>query len=145
MRICRSLVAVYALMVFAMACRAGEAPLAVTGATTVSVLEARYLYEQGAIFVDVRSREDWQAGHIRGAVHLDFRNDFQLLQSITSIKADTPLVLYCESRHCLRSAYASLVSVLWGYRQVYYFRDGYFAWMLEDYPLTFESVARAPD
>ncbi|MYM62545.1 rhodanese-like domain-containing protein [Pseudomaricurvus sp. HS19] len=120
---------------------ADEAPLAVTGATTITVPQARYLYERGAVFVDVRSREDWQAGHIRGALHLDFRNDFDLLQSITSIKADTPLVLYCESRHCLRSAYASLVSVLWGYQHVYYFRDGYFAWMLQDYPMTFRTVA----
>ncbi|HWV08734.1 MAG TPA: rhodanese-like domain-containing protein, partial [Pseudomonas sp.] len=46
-----------------------------------------------------------------------------------------PLVIYCDSEVCPRSALASHLAVTWGYQQVFYFRSGYFAWQLLDYPL----------
>ena len=34
----------------------------------------------------------------------------------------------------LASAEAVRLAVSWGYRQVFYFREGYFAWQLQDFP-----------
>lgn len=119
-----------------------EAPYAVTGAKTVNVNEAMSLYESGAVFIDVRSDEEWAIGHIDGAIHLDFKRDFEKLYYANGQTKGLPIVIYCNGDNCLRGAYASAISVLWGYSQVYYFRSGYFAWLLADYPLTLSSSVK---
>lgn len=115
-------------------------PEGVSGAFTVSVFDAKSLYDKGAIFIDVRNREEWRLGHIEGAIHLDFQHDFSKLYS-AGVSKETPIVLYCSSSNCLRSAYASAVSVYWGFKNVFYFRGGFFAWMLEDFPVVLSTVA----
>lgn len=120
---------------------ADETPLGVSGATTINVYTAKELYDRGAVFIDVRSEDEWAIGHIDGAVHLDFQKDFAKLYSSKSVSRDTPIVIYCNSSNCLRSAYAVAVSVYWGFRQVHYFREGYFAWILEDYPAVMSNMA----
>ena len=120
---------------------ADYSPLGVTGAKTVNAFEAKALFDRDAIFIDVRNKEEWQVGHIEGAIHLDFQNDFAKLYRAKGVERETPIVLYCSSTNCLRSAYAAAVSVYWGFSNVYYFRSGFFAWMLEDYPVVLSQVA----
>ena len=121
--------------------QAVEAPLGISGAETINVFEAKQLYDRGAVFIDVRSDEEWNIGHIEGAVHLDFQRDFGKLYHAKAVHKDTPLVIYCNSADCLRSAYACAVSVFWGFTEVYYFRSGYFAWMLADFPAVMAMTA----
>lgn len=118
-----------------------QAPVAISGARTIDVFQAKSLYDQGAIFIDVRNDQEWGIGHIDGAIHLDFQRDFSKLYGANGITRHTPLVIYCNSSNCLRSAYASAVSVYWGFSEVYYFRSGYFSWMLEDFPVAMQQVA----
>lgn len=122
--------------------RSDQSPLGISGAQTVSVFEAKRLYDSGAVFIDVRGDEEWGIGRIAGAIHLDFQRDFAKLYGANGITRETPLVIYCSSSNCLRSAYASAVSVYWGFKRVHYFRAGYFSWMLEDYPVDLPQVAR---
>jgi len=124
---------------------ADYSPLGVTGAQTVNTFEAKALFDRDAIFIDVRNKEEWQMGHIEGAIHLDFQSDFSKLYSAKAVARDTPIVLYCSSSNCLRSAYAAAVSVYWGFSNVYYFRAGFFAWMLEDFPIVLSQVALRTD
>lgn len=113
--------------------QAEEAPLGVSGAVTVNVWQAKLLYDHGALFVDVRPAREWGWGHVRGAVHLDLAGRFGTL-ALPHWPRQMPLVLYCDSDVCLRSALAAHLAVNWGYQQVFYFRSGYFAWQLLDYP-----------
>lgn len=124
---------------------ADQSPVGISGARTVNVFEAKQLYDQGAVFIDVRGDEEWGIGHIKGAIHLDFQRDFAKLYGANGITRETPLVIYCNSSNCLRSAYASAVSVYWGFRNVFYFRNGYFSWMLEDFPVTMQQVAMSSE
>ena len=48
--------------------RAQESPLQVEGATTVDAAAAKALFDRAVPFVDVRSKDLWEAGHIPGAV-----------------------------------------------------------------------------
>ena len=48
-------------------------PEQVAGATTVSTMEAKRLFDEGVIFLDVRSNRDWEAGHIPGSKHLELK------------------------------------------------------------------------
>lgn len=121
------------LLIPAWSC-AREAPRQIDGAMTVDVFQARHLYEMGAVFVDVRSDDHWRWGHIEGAVHLNFHRDFHDLAR-SEWPRDLPLVIYCDSEICASGPAAVSHAVNWGYSRVFYFRGGYFAWQLADFPL----------
>lgn len=112
---------------------AAEAPAHVNGAMTVNVYQARHLHALGAVFIDVRPRREWAWGHVEGAVHMSLAHEFFGL-SRTEWPRNVPLVIYCNSDVCPASAEAVRLAVVWGYQQVFYFREGYFAWMLADLP-----------
>lgn len=113
---------------------ASEAPYLVSGAKTIDVGEAKYLYDGGALFLDVRSETEWDIGHVSGAVHLDLSSGFEALFSASADEKDTPIVIYSNSSESLRAAFASAVSVQWGFSNVFFFRDGYYSWVASDYP-----------
>lgn len=113
---------------------AAEVPLEVKGATTVNVLQARQLYEYGALFVDVRPLREWSWGHVHGALHLELGSRFADLAA-QEWPRNLPLVIYCDNDYCPHSAEAARRAVGWGYQQVYFFRSGYFSWLLLDFPL----------
>ena len=113
-----------------------EAPLNVDGAETVGLEQAHQLYEDGAVFIDVRDSLDWALGHIDGAVHLDFStNEFSVLYVSEDLDRETPVVFYTSSPLNIRSAMATFFAANWGYKKVYYFRDGFYSWMAADYPV----------
>lgn len=114
--------------------QAQEAPLMVEGAITVNVLQAKYLYDRGALFIDIRPSREWGWGHVRGAMHLELADHFGALAR-PHWPRQMPLVIYCDSEVCPHSALAAHLAVSWGYLQVFYFRDGFFAWQLLDFPL----------
>lgn len=120
-----------------------EAPESVMGAKTIDVLKAKELYDSGAVFVDVREESSWLQGHIEGSVNLDFGEDeFVILYVSEALDKNTPIVFYCDSPLVSASATASFFAVSWGYKNVYYFRDGYYAWMALDHPVEFNIAAR---
>lgn len=102
---------------------------------TVDVQQAKRLHDLGAVFIDIRGHDAWRIGHIDKALHFEFYQDLNSLKHSKTISKDTPLVFYCESSECVTAAYASAVSLYWGFDQVFYFQDGYFAWLLKDYPI----------
>lgn len=106
----------------------------VEGAITVNVLQAKYLYDRGALFIDIRPSREWGWGHVRGAMHLELADQFGALAR-PHWPRQMPLVIYCDSEVCPQSALAAHLAVSWGYLQVFYFRDGFFAWQLLDFPL----------
>ncbi|WP_029404682.1 rhodanese-like domain-containing protein [Stutzerimonas stutzeri] len=112
---------------------AAEAPAEVDGAMTINVYQARQLHALGAVFIDVRPRREWSWGHVEGAVHMSLAREFVGL-SRSEWPRSVPLVVYCDSEVCPVSAEAVRLAVEWGYQQVFYFREGYFAWMLADFP-----------
>jgi len=114
--------------------QAAEAPTQVEGAMTIDVDQARQLHALGAVFIDVRPTREWEWGHVEGAVHLELARGFVGL-SQREWPRSVPLVIYCDSDMCPASAQAARLAVEWGYQQVFYFRQGYFGWMLADLPL----------
>ena len=114
----------------------GEAPDEIVGANTVDLVGAAELFSEGAVFIDVRAKKMWERGHIAGAVHLDVNsNDFMVLYLSDKLDRSTNIVFYGDSPLSIRSALASFFAGSWGYSQVHYFRDGYFAWMAADLPM----------
>lgn len=114
---------------------ADVSPMTVPGATTVSAAEAKALFDQGVLFVDVRSDKDWNAGRIPGAVHLELKHVLSEAKLAAEAAKDEKIVIYCNGESCMRSSEASAEAVSWGFTSIQYFRDGFPAWKSAGYPV----------
>jgi rhodanese-related sulfurtransferase len=98
---------------------------------------AKKLYDSGAyLFVDARSREDYDSGRIRGAVSLpvgqfeDGINEF-----LDQYAPETGIVTYCSGRNCEDSHQLAQLFLDFGYARVNVMIDGYPGWKAEGYPV----------
>lgn len=114
---------------------AGESPEHVDGAITVNTQQAKRLHELGALFIDIRTRQEWNWGHVKSARPLGLKSTFSLLYQEGVADRKKPIVIYGSGTHRVRSAFASYLAVLWGYEKVFYFREGYFSWLAFDLPV----------
>ena len=105
-----------------------QSPEHVDGAITTSVLEAKKLFDQGVVFIDVRNPRYFAKAHIPKAIHLDFKYNFDesILDGV--VAKDQKIVIYCSGVKCSRSYRASEKALSWGFTKVYYFRGGIAEW-----------------
>lgn len=110
-------------------------PLADTpGVIQVSVSEAKALHERDVAFVDLRGYE-YIEGHIPGALHLDWNENFDRENLARAAGENEEVVLYCYGHGCYRSRKASSLAASWGYNRVYHFAGGYRAWTGQNFPV----------
>ena len=104
-----------------------QAPMSVKGSTHIDSQKAYQLFLQGVKFIDVRPVRFIKQGKIKNAYHL-YEGDLtqKTLQKIA--KTSEEIVIYCNGSGCSLSAEAILKAVSYGYKKVYYYRDGYPAW-----------------
>ncbi|HEB78962.1 MAG TPA: rhodanese-like domain-containing protein [Rhodospirillales bacterium] len=135
------LVATFVLFTFVLAgtAQAGESPKTVKGASTVDVKKADGLFKAGTLFVDPRKAADYKRGHVPGAAHLDIKGKSTKLdeKSLAAAGGDKAkgVVFYCNGPGCARASQASALAVGWGYKKVFYFRDGFPAWKKAGLPV----------
>jgi rhodanese-related sulfurtransferase len=110
-------------------------PEQVAGATTVDVAQAKKLFDEEALFVDLRKENMWNAGRIPGAAWLEMKTAFNKEALVEEASTDEAIVFYCSGVRCPRSAKACEMAITWGYTKVYYFRDGYPAWKNAGLPI----------
>lgn len=118
---------------------AQEAPVNIKNVVTVNTHQAMRLHELGALFIDVRPPDQWQWGRIDGAHNLELKSGFRQLFMPGSLDKGTPIVIYGNSTYHMRGAIASYLAALWGYKRVFFFRDGYYSWLALDFPVTLKS------
>ncbi len=87
---------VFAVLLLVPDARAQESPLRVDGATTVDAAAAKALFDRAVPFVDVRSKDTWEAGHIPGAVYRDLFTDFNEDNLLKVAAKDQEVVIYCD-------------------------------------------------
>src|SRR3954454_18858677 len=78
-----------------------------------------------AVWVDVREQDEWQEGHLPGAVHIPRGYLESRVEGVAPAK-DTPIVLYCAS--AARSAFAAKTLRELGYDAVYSLAGGFTDW-----------------
>lgn len=121
-----------------------EAPVVVNGARTVGLDQAKTLFDDGAVFIDVRDAQSWSLGHIEGSVNLDFNaSEFAVLYISKELDRATPIVFYTSSPLNVSSAMASFFASNWGYSNVYYFREGFYSWIAADFPVQLKMAGRS--
>lgn len=100
--------------------------------TTIDVAEAKKRHEAGeAVFVDVRESQEWNQGHLPGAVHvprgfLEFMADPESPSHKAALSSGKPLVVYCASGG--RSAFAAQTLKDMGYGDVSHVAGGIQGW-----------------
>jgi rhodanese-related sulfurtransferase len=120
---------------FAVSTVQADSPTQVEGATTVDAATAKTLFDRGVLFVDVRGSDHYSAGHILGAVDLNLVTAFDEAALTKVASKDQEVVIYCDGPTCFRSSTACEMAVSWGFKKVYYFRDGYPGWKAAGYPV----------
>ncbi len=88
------------------------------------------------LYVDARSRQDYEAGHIAGAVSLPLGEfDIHIDTFIMQYPPEQPMVTYCSGRTCEDSHNLAQLLMDFGYSDVKVFIDGYPGWEAEGYPV----------
>ena len=118
---------------------AREAPIDINGVITINIHQAKRLHDVGALFIDVRPHKQWQYGHVDNSQSLDLRGGFRELINPGVLSKDMPIVIYGNSTYHMRGAIGSYLAALWGYKRVFFLRDGYFTWLAMDFPVTLKS------
>lgn len=139
-RLLRLLLALGALLTLGTALAAEDfivesSPEQVEGAATIGEEQAKALFDQGALFIDVRSQQAFDKGRIPDAVFLQLEDQFTQDALGELVKLDEPVVIYCQGEKCARAADAAERAVGWGYGEVYYYRSGFPGWKAAGYPV----------
>jgi rhodanese-related sulfurtransferase len=92
----------------------------------ISPKEASALYsEKQAVIVDVREEDEWNEGHIAGAIHIPLKQLNTLLPTLQQYK-DTTIITQCKSGGRSAKAVEELKSA--GFSKVYSMDGGIKAW-----------------
>lgn len=120
-----------------------DTPLSLEQAPTVDAATVVKLAREKATIIDTRALNDFLAGHLPDAIHVDYREHSARAVNFDARLDDVPaflrrlgkfaapgqtLVFYCNGTACWKSYKAAIVAHKAGYRHVYWFRGGVTEW-----------------
>tara|TARA_R110002111_G_scaffold145463_3_gene211976 strand:+ start:94 stop:507 length:414 start_codon:yes stop_codon:yes gene_type:complete len=104
------------------------------GSKGVLPIEAvQLLNRENALPLDVRSRDDFDAGHIINAVHIPAA-EIKTRSGELKKSGDRPIIVYCATGNTSLAAVKELTDA--GFEQVYSLKGGISAWRADNLPLT---------
>jgi rhodanese-related sulfurtransferase len=90
---------------------------------------AKRLHEEGVFFVDARSKRDFEAEHVEGAINIPVdANDAVRRQATRNISPGNPIVVYCQSNACQFADTIGGQLRLDGFSSVSILRGGWIEW-----------------
>lgn len=102
----------------------------------ITVYEAEELFRTGnALFIDSRSKEEFEKGHIPGAINIPLSSieSEKDLKEI-NIPKDKLLITYCEGGDCKSSLYLAYLLQKAGFNKVKVLEGGYPKWIENKLP-----------
>jgi rhodanese-related sulfurtransferase len=97
----------------------------------VDVTQAHEIYQKGALFLDVRTQQEWDQGHISGSILIPL----DVLQSrMNELPRDKDIVVVCKSG--ARSKEGAVILRQAGFTRVTCMTGGIEAWVAAGYPVT---------
>lgn len=66
----------------------------------ITLREAHELFEEGALFLDSRGEDAFEAGHIRGALWMPAGEVLMRAEELLAFDPATPVVIYCTGGSC---------------------------------------------
>lgn len=136
MHVRKMFLAIALLLVFAAGC-AGTDAGAKSGIRQVSADDAASIQAEppaDLVILDVRTPEEFAAGHLEGAVMIDFyREDFA--DQLAELDSEVPYLLYCRSGN--RSGQTTKIMEDLGFADVSDVDGGIISWIEAGHPLVF--------
>jgi rhodanese-related sulfurtransferase len=88
------------------------------------------------VFIDARPRDDYDEGHIQGAVSLPLGQfDEKIEAFMDQYPPETAIISYCSGRTCEDSHRLAELLLAVGYSQINVFIDGFPGWEAQGYPV----------
>lgn len=119
---------------------AAAAPAGADHVATVTVIDAGQLKQwldggKAMTLVDSRVAAEFKAGHIPTAINILAASMDQQKKRLPASK-DAAVVFYCNGwPECKKSHDAATKAVEWGYKNVFWLREGLPAWQAKGYPV----------
>jgi len=88
--------------------------------------EFKERYDNGASVIDVRSAEDYAAGHISGAINISI-SDPEFSSKATKLMSTKPILVY--SQKGVKSQEATHLLETAGFKKIFNLEGGYDAWL----------------
>ena len=102
-----------------------------------SVIRAKEIFDKDhVLFVDARSQDDYEQGHIAGAVSLPLGQFDEKIESFLNVHSlDQPMITYCSGRTCEDSHNLARLLLEAGFTDIRVFIDGFPGWEAEGHPI----------
>ncbi|MBU2622292.1 MAG: rhodanese-like domain-containing protein [Proteobacteria bacterium] len=103
----------------------------------ISLAEASNLFKKGGgAFIDARSRAEYDAGHIKGAKSLPYKEaDWKFVEAMDGISEDSALITYCDGETCELSMELAIFLRNTGYKNVKVLSNGWSVWKQNGLPV----------
>jgi rhodanese-related sulfurtransferase len=106
------------------------------GIVPINTANAKKLFVDGAIFYDARKKSDYNKGHIQEAKPIVFdksKAKYTVISLPTSL--DRKIIFYCYGDSCANSYEAALAVRKHGYKNVFWYVNGFDDWKKKGYPV----------
>jgi len=88
--------------------------------------------EKKWIVLDVRSAEEFNSGHIKGALNIDIRQP-DAFSKIDKLNKNAKYIVHCRTNH--RSGMAVEHMMQSGFKNIYQMMDGWSGWLANNLPV----------
>lgn len=111
-----------------------------TLAISLADAEGMY-YAHAAIFLDARSAEDYEQGHIEGALNLPWESppwedlDTRIAEKLKDYPQETRFITYCDGEACSMSKELAMAMLERGYTDVRVLVNGWTLWQDRQLPV----------
>lgn len=115
----------------------GKGP-SVKGIQKIDLAKAKDMFDSGkAVFLDCRSEDEFDLGHILGAKNLPNEQfEARFLDELDEANETTPIVAYCSGLDCHSSDMVAARLRDEGYNNLYVFLGGWPQWLEAKYPVS---------
>lgn len=93
---------------------------------------AELMTDSGYTLVDIRTKQEYKSGYIKGAKNINFYS-LNFIGNMSLILKDLPVMIYCNTGYRSRIAANKLAKR--GYKSVYNLKNGIMEWNLQGYDI----------
>jgi rhodanese-related sulfurtransferase len=103
----------------------------------ISLSEASTLFNKSkAVFIDARSKAEYDEGHIKGAKSLPYKEaDWKFIEAIAGVSEESAVITYCDGETCELSMELAVFLRNAGYKNVKVLSNGWSVWKQNGLPV----------
>lgn len=102
----------------------------IQGIQRIDLNKAKELFDQNALFLDARTLEEYQQGHINNALNFPYdQYDDMFVKVMGNISKDTRIVTYCSGEDCNSSDILANLLKEEGFNNLFNFYGGWPGWV----------------